>query len=173
MNQASDGVFYEIFVDEEKQKKSGEVFKNKKINKIEIAPMIAGKGSYAGGTFLSSLALNSAIALHGISKLATVDEEFAGTATLDIGGKSFSMMSPGNATQQGEVVPIGYGYLRVGSKVVGVSQKNYDSTFGAQFDPDINYGSDDENVVNFGYGQNYDDAATDYTREEDSGGGGY
>jgi predicted phage tail protein len=113
---ADKGMFFEIIFDGEKVDSFGEMSKDQTVQKIDIVPCICGHGWTA---FFVSLAINLVMA--GIMYLLTPEPEGVEprdvVATLKI--NSFLFSTEENTTLQGINVPLGYGRLRIGTKVVG------------------------------------------------------
>ena len=132
--------YWAIFVDGERVDADGFLYDNIKNKKIKIIPILAGAaGTIAAAivvemgitstlgallmefvlTVIISTALSFGISLL-IAKLLNSDDPEAVNTT------SFLFGSPENVADQGQVVPVGYGRIRVGSKVISVSSTNVD-----------------------------------------------
>ena len=113
---ADKGMFFEIIFDGEKVNSLGEMSKDGKVQKIDIVPCICGHGLTS---FFVSLAVN--LVITGIMYLLTPEPE--GVEPQDVVASitpnSFLFSTEQNTTLQGINVPLGYGRLRVGSKVIG------------------------------------------------------
>ena len=115
VDQANQGINYEFITDGQKNYNSMDVLSKKQIKKIEIVPHICGSDPV---TFFVVLAINLVVA--GIVYLMTPIPEVApqGPSTLEVNHQSFFIINDQNMAQQGTAVPLGYGRLRVGSKIV-------------------------------------------------------
>ena len=85
-------------------------------------------GSYAAAGVIATIVIVAAVALiiYGIYSLVSMllagDEEAEGGP----GTTSYVFSGPENVAQQGQVVPVGYGRLLAGSKVISVGLTNVD-----------------------------------------------
>ena len=94
-----------------------------------------GNFGFMQGAFAQTLAFGAGVGLvvAGVQYLTTsIPETEPGQrigdqalSTTSMRNASFAFSSPTNTTQQGVPVPIGYGRLRVGSKVIGTKLSNY------------------------------------------------
>lgn len=113
---ADKGMFFEIIFDGEKVDSFGEMSRSQKVEKIDIVPCICGHGLTA---FFVSLAVN--LVMTGIMYLLTPEPDGVEpkdvVATLKV--NSFLFSTEQNTTLQGINVPLGYGRLRIGTKVIG------------------------------------------------------
>ena len=91
-----------------------------KILKLSVATMAGKIATFVVGTVLSA-ALSFGISLL-IAKLMKPDDPDLANTT------SFAFGQAENVTRQGVVVPVGYGRLQVGSRVVSVNMFNVDRT---------------------------------------------
>lgn len=116
LNLADKGMFFEIIFDGEKVDSFGEMSNSQKVEKIDIVPCICGHGLTS---FFVSLAVN--LVMTGIMYLLTPEPEGVEpkdvVATLKV--NSFLFSTEQNTTLQGINVPLGYGRLRIGTKVIG------------------------------------------------------
>ena len=130
--------YWAIFVDDERVDAEKFMFQNIENKHVRIIPLLAGGGPVAGaivaaigvkGTaaiileFVISAIISTAISF-GLSlllaKLLKTDDPAAVNTT------SFIFSSPENVSQQGQVVPVGYGRIKVGSTVISVGLTNVD-----------------------------------------------
>lgn len=142
---AKDGLHYSIVVNNETISCENDLCVFKKIETIDIVPVIVGSGPVAflavgllslGGaaalgttTFLGSLLLSVAFAAisFGIQGLlakppkANAISETSTSAT----SKSFLFSNRENVAGQGSPVPLGYGRLRIGSAIIQENVKSY------------------------------------------------
>lgn len=124
IQQAERNIFYEIIVDGELVTNARLALEQKEIKKIDIVPAICGSGPI-GVAFAVNLALGLIMA--GIQYLMTpIPESSPRAAIAQIGAKSFFFASKDNITSQGSSVPLGYGALRIGSRVVETSIRSVD-----------------------------------------------
>lgn len=108
--------FYQFIVDGELVENANQALEKKEIKTIDIVPFIGGSVP-----FLVAFAVNLAIGLvmAGIQYLMTpIPENEPAVMTQQLGGNSFWFASKANLTAQFISVPVGYGELRVGSRVV-------------------------------------------------------
>jgi predicted phage tail protein len=130
---AMEGMNYEFIVDDNEVKNSKDVLSKKEIKKIEIVPSLAGKDPV---TFFVVLAINLVIA--GIQYLMTsIPEEEPKVAVAQVGSKSFFFANRDNLASQNTSVPIGYGTLRVGSKIIETIISSNDLNSSPEFKEDI------------------------------------
>lgn len=155
---AQDGMFYEFIVNGDEIKSKNELFKIHSIKKIEIVPAICGKDPVS---FFVALAINLLMA--GITYLMTPAQQFKmKDIEAPVKAQSFLFTNRENTSSQGSVVPLGYGRLRVGSKIVGSSIKYLDRDeyryvlqvpdFGKEFSflPEYGLGYDTFDTINGG-----------------------
>lgn len=99
------------------------------------AALTAGAATIAGlftGTFLASVITSASIAQFGISMiLGGITQLLFKPPKPNIGSRaddkaSYNFNGPVNVSQQGNIVPVGYGRLRVGSMVVSVNVQTWD-----------------------------------------------
>tara|TARA_A100000171_G_scaffold1430_1_gene1621 strand:+ start:4923 stop:5603 length:681 start_codon:yes stop_codon:yes gene_type:complete len=115
------GMFYEFLVDGNEIKSKQDFFNKKEIKKIEIIPAICGKDPITA--FFVNLAVN--LLVSGIMYLLTPMPEIKGKdITAPVKAQSFLFSNKLNTASQGTTVPLGYGRLRVGSKVIEVKLEN-------------------------------------------------
>ena len=60
------------------------------------------------------------VAYFGVKDLAQPTQTWGGAAGLETAGRSFAVHNQANVTTQGANVPVGYGLLRVGSRVAAL-----------------------------------------------------
>jgi predicted phage tail protein len=109
---------YEMIVDGEVVKNANDATETKEIKKIEIVPCIAGADPVSMAiAFVVTLVMGLIMA--GIQYLLTpIPENEPQNAIAQIGARSFMFSNRVNHSKQYMPVPVGYGYLRVGSKIV-------------------------------------------------------
>lgn len=124
------GIHYELIVNGESQDAFSINSSQEKIETIEIVPCVLGGTvaffvklglSAASAKIASAIAVTVAVGLlvAGIVYLMTPIPDYAPReVTSSVKGDSFLFSSTDNITQQGTSVPVGYGRLRVGSKVI-------------------------------------------------------
>jgi predicted phage tail protein len=141
--------YWAIFVDDERVDAEKFMFQNIENKHVRIIPLLAGGGPIAGaivaaigveGTaaiileFVISAIISMAISF-GLSmlmaKLMKTDDPEAVNTT------SYIFSSPENVSQQGQVVPVGYGRVKVGSTVISVSSSNVDRQIWEDNDMDV------------------------------------
>ena len=132
--------YWAIFVDGERVESDKFLQTNIKAKKVKIIPILAGAAAALAGFLVAQLGIQSAFIVgllefvltvlisaaisFGISMLmakllSTNDPEAMKTT-------SFLFASAENTTEQGQVVPVGYGRIKVGSKVISVAASNID-----------------------------------------------
>ena len=182
LKSAQAGMFYEFIVNGEEVKSKDEVLKMKSIERIEIVPAICGKDPVS---FFVALAINLLMA--GITYLMTPAPQFKmQDIEAPVKAQSFLFTNKENTSSQGSVVPLGYGRLRIGSKIIGSSIRYIDRDdykyvlqspdFGGQspFLPEYGLGYDTFDTINGGVvplqtSSYYDPSDDPYY----DGGGGY
>ena len=84
--------------------------------------------SYAAAGFIATVVVVAAIALiaYGIYSLISLLTADDGPKTEGQGTNSFAFRGPENVAEQGQVVPVAYGRLMSGSRVISVSSSNVD-----------------------------------------------
>jgi len=132
--------YWAIFVDGERVDADGFLYDNIKNKKVKIIPILAGGAAAIATAIVAQMGITSTFGIFlmefvltviistaisfGISlliaKLLNSDDPEAVNTT------SFLFGSPENVADQGQVVPVGYGRIRVGSKVISVSSTNVD-----------------------------------------------
>ena len=132
--------YWAIFVNNERVELSSFLHSDIKNKKIKIIPILAGGASTMAAAIVSAIGVKGALAVavlefvltaiistaisFGLSmlmaKLMKTDDPQAVNTT------SFIFSSPENVAQQGQVVPVGYGRIKVGSKVISVGLTNVD-----------------------------------------------
>jgi predicted phage tail protein len=116
IKKARENLHYEFIVNDQQISKKEELFIKQPIKTIEIVPSIYGHNPVVAAFFVT-LAVGLVVA--GIQYLMTpIPEEEPQQMTAQIGAKSFLFASKDNLTAQYTPVPIGYGLLRVGSKII-------------------------------------------------------
>lgn len=110
---------------------SRELHKEIKIKKIDIVPVLG--GHIEQFLFLiAKEAFNYALNSGGFSFQGVIDmmpdHEYK-QGQMNPTAKTFAYSNRYNIAAQGEPVPIGYGLLRVGSKVVALDSNQYDANF--------------------------------------------
>ena len=116
LNESKKNMLYEMIVDGSVVSNANQALEKKEIKRIDIVPAVSG-----GGPALVAFAVNLVIGLvmAGIQYLMTPIPENAPRAAISqVGGKSFFFSNKENTAQQYVSVPVGYGALRVGSKVI-------------------------------------------------------
>jgi predicted phage tail protein len=132
--------YWAIFVNNERVELSSFLHSDIKNKKIKIIPILAGGASTMAAAIVAAIGVEGALAVavlefvltaiistaisFGLSmlmaKLMKTDDPQAVNTT------SFIFSSPENVAQQGQVVPVGYGRIKVGSKVISVGLTNVD-----------------------------------------------
>jgi len=132
--------YWAIFVNEERVDCSSFLHSNIKNKKIKIIPILAGAAATVAAAVIGAMGIQSAFVVmvlefvltaiistaisFGLSlllaKLLKTDDPEAVNTT------SFIFSSPENVAQQGQVVPVGYGRIKVGSKTISVGLTNVD-----------------------------------------------
>lgn len=147
MEWSKNGLIYEMIVNDSETIEYNKFSENKsEIKTIDLAPAVAGRkdffeiilgialviGSFFVGPILGMFMFATGIGLirTGIEYLNTTipetepdTENFINT---QVRNNSYTFTNPVNTAAQGTPVPVGYGRLRIGSKVVGTSLVNYD-----------------------------------------------
>jgi len=131
--------YWAIFVDDERVDAEGFMFQNIENKHVRIIPLLAGGASSLAAAIVAAIGVEGTAALilefvisaiismaisFGLSmlmaKLMKSDDPEAANTT------SYVFSSPENVSQQGQVVPVGYGRAKVGSTVISVSASNVD-----------------------------------------------
>lgn len=130
------GRLYQIICDDKIIEDDNELNNARKIKEIHICPIIAGAGGDGGigqiivgtllivtGIFLGGNAflINAGIAMIVGGVMAMLFPPPTPTFESNVQSKSFLFSSTENSTVQGIPVPIGYGRMRIGSKVISTS----------------------------------------------------
>lgn len=124
LQEAEKNNFYQFVVDGDLVTNANEALGRKEIQTIDIVPCICGGGP-AIVAFVVTLAIGLVMA--GIQYLMTpIPESEPKTAVAQLGGNSFWFASKANIPAQFISVPLGYGELRVGSKVIEQTIKAID-----------------------------------------------
>jgi len=116
LKEAERNNFYQFIVNGELVENANQALEKKEIKTIDIVPYIGGSGP-----FLIAFVVNLAIGLvmAGIQYLMTpIPENEPRAMVQQLGGNSFWFASKANFTSQFVSLPVGYGELRVGSRVV-------------------------------------------------------
>lgn len=131
-----EGKLYQIICDNKIIETNDELVNNKEIKEIHICPIIAGAGDNVQGigqiivgTLLivvgvmtsNPYLINAGIAIAVGGVMSILFPPPTPTFESNVQSKSFLFSSTENSTVQGVPVPIGYGRLRVGSKVISTS----------------------------------------------------
>ena len=104
---------YQIIINGIAPKKITDVTKKKKFNRIDIIPEFSGALESLFAEFLMQ------VALAGIqSLLTTIPEDEVKSSISQPNARSFLFASEDNVATQYSPVPLGYGALRIGSKVI-------------------------------------------------------
>ena len=108
---------YEMIVDGNALQKSNQAIKKKQIQRIEIVPCITGNDPASLSVFVGTLILGLVFA--GIQYLMTPIPEREPKGSISrLGARSFFFANRENLAEQFTPVPLGYGSLRVGSKII-------------------------------------------------------
>ncbi len=137
------GLEYCLIIDGKTIKDASSI-ENQKPKRVDFVPIICGQGVVAAVVGVAGLIAGAAVAgavgtalsvlggiflSAGLSMLLAPKQEFpdavAAESTVGALGKSFAFANRANTAAQGVVVPIGYGRMRVGSKVVQGTVKTY------------------------------------------------
>ena len=128
---------------------SKELHKEIKIKKIDIVPVLGGHIEQFLVLFAQE-AFNYALNSGGFNFQGVIDmmpdHEYK-QGQMNPMAKTFAYSNRYNIAAQGEQVPIGYGLLRVGSKVVALDSNQYDANFFQSSSISVNFdaGSDERN----------------------------
>ena len=148
MEGSKNGLVYEMIVNDSETIECNKFSQNKsEIKTIDIAPAVVGKkdlfeiilgialviGSFFVGPILGAFMFSAGIGLivTGIEYLNTTIPETEPDISNDsfintqVRNNSYAFTNPVNTSAQGTPVPVGYGRLRIGSKVIGTSLVNY------------------------------------------------
>ena len=111
---------------------SKELHKEIKIKKIDIVPVLGGHMEqflllFAKEAFNYALNSGGGYNFQGVIDIMP-DHEYE-QGKMNPLAKTFAYSNRYNITAQGEPVPIGYGLLRIGSKVVSLDSNQYDANF--------------------------------------------
>lgn len=147
---AKKGCNYAFIVDGRMIENPHDISSRRNIKEVSIVPMIVGAAGVAlavgaiaaiAGTFGASLGISAGVAAllvavgtaaisFGIQNLLQKDSQTevgSNSATANALNKSFLFSNGENVTEQGNPVPLGYGYLRIGSAVVQSTIKSFPS----------------------------------------------
>jgi predicted phage tail protein len=122
------GLAYDIIVDKTRVTKNQDLYSKRSPKTIDLVPVIVGSGPVVGFLFGGSLvgSLVGSLAFSAISYALSPKPEVQGIeATAEASRSSFVFGSPLNTATQGTPVPVGYGRLKVGSKVIQASVKSF------------------------------------------------
>ena len=128
---------------------SKELHEEIKIKKIDIVPVLGGHVEQFLLLFAKE-AFNFALNSGGFNFQGVIDtmpdHEYEQGKMNDM-AKTFAYSNRYNISAQGEPVPIGYGLLRVGSKVVALDSNQYDANFfqSSSISANFDAGSDERN----------------------------
>ena len=125
------GFAYDIIVNKTRATKPENIDSIKNPETIDLVPVIVGSGPFGsifsfmfGGSLMGSIV--GSLAFSAISYALSPKPEVQGVeATAQASTSSFVFGSPLNTASQGVPVPIGYGRLKVGSKVIQASIKSF------------------------------------------------
>jgi predicted phage tail protein len=142
--------YWAIFVDGERVDAERFMFQNIENKEVKIIPLLAGGASAMAAAIVSAIGAQGTAAIilefvisaiismaisFGLSmlmaKLMKTDDPEAVNTT------SYIFSSPENVSQQGQVVPVGYGRVKVGSTVISVSSSNVDRQIWEDNDMDV------------------------------------
>lgn len=143
---ALEGVHYTILIDGKSIKKMEEMDIKKRPTTVDLVPIICGHGAIAAaviavGAFAAAatgvtlgigitmatwvsigvMALGMAVQM----AMAPKPEMDRTESTISGAKQSFMMSNKGNLIEQGSPVPVGYGRLRIGSRVIQTTIKSY------------------------------------------------
>jgi len=110
---------------------------------VNIAAWIVGHTgawmTYEAAMIIATVVVVTAVALiaYGIYSLVSLLMEDSGPDTDGEGTSSFAFRGPENVSEQGQVVPVGYGRLMSGSRVISVSSSNVDRQIWEDNDMDV------------------------------------
>jgi predicted phage tail protein len=108
--------FYQFIVNGDLVKNANQALEKKEIKTIDIVPFVGGSGPFVAAFFVN---LAIGLVMAGIQYLMTpIPENEPRGMSAKLGGKSFWFATKGNITAQFVSVPVGYGELRVGSRVI-------------------------------------------------------
>jgi len=113
---AQKNMHYELMVDGKSLEKKCELIQSREIKRIDIVPVICGNAQIVVQALVQ---FAIAVVMAGIQYLLTpIPEEEPKGAIARIAPASFMFANRENITEQYTAVPIGYGALRVGSKII-------------------------------------------------------
>jgi len=132
--------YWAIFVDGERVDADGFLFNNIKDKKIKIIPILAGAAGAIAAAIVTNMGITSTVGALMVEFVLTVIISTAISFGLSllmaklmktddpeaVNTTSFLFGAPENVSEQGQVVPVGYGRIRGGSKVISVSNTNVD-----------------------------------------------
>lgn len=135
-----EGKIYQVICDGKTINDENEMLLNNKVDEIHICPIIAGAAEKAGifqtivgallivagaivgpGNPVGAALINAGIAMVVGGVMAMLFPPPTPTFESNVQSKSFLFSSTENSAVQGVPVPIGYGRLRIGSKVISTS----------------------------------------------------
>lgn len=128
---------YAIICDGQFIKNENDFLQKRKINKINIIPLIVGSGPFIAPIIVSLLSAAISLAMSYLMnslvnqsqiKIATGGE----TVTVESKGRSYIFSNKENVVSQGSYIPIGYGVLKISSNLVHGSINSYSTNQIAQ-----------------------------------------
>ena len=152
---SSDGVYYQLIIDNQIISNNNQVIEKRKIKSIHIVPIVYGSGTAVAvglGMVVSqtgALTMAGQIVAFAVNTLVSVGISLAvahltqtqadqvsapnqgpqavggATAAVEARGKSYVFSSLENTASQGDPVSIGYGRFKCASKIIEAATKNY------------------------------------------------
>lgn len=153
LEQGQLGINYELVVNDEVVKDEKEVLGKRLIKKIELVPAVGGSLDQ----FFISLVIN--LMMVGIQSILSPNVEIPiGELSDSVETRSFAFSSRQNIAAQGVALPLGYGRLKIGSRVINTKVNSVPNN--VIFTPDTE-DTPNESVYNteysFGRGVSWDD----------------
>jgi predicted phage tail protein len=128
------GESYCIIVDGEVLNEQNQLREKRKINKIDVIPLIYGYGPI--GSILLNIVISIGIQflINALMKQATPQDPQlyvsvgGNVSSVETSGKSYVFSNRQNVAEQGSSIPVGYGRTKINSKIILNSIKNYSTS---------------------------------------------
>jgi len=146
MDDFSNGMNYQVFINRELVKNVKAVKRLEKNSTIEIVPCISGQDPI---TILVAVVGN--LIITGITMLLTPAPESIDEQRIEasIKGESYIFETPDNVARQGQAYPLGYGRLRIGSQIINSTVTSVDLANFSTSQPDLGYDNITEQLSEF------------------------
>jgi predicted phage tail protein len=134
-------IFYAVICDGKIIENEKDFLQKRKINNINIIPLIIGSGPFAGAIVgsLATAIIGSVISLalsflmNSSNNQPKISIAVGGaTAYVESKGRSYIFSNKENTVSQGSSIPIGYGIIKISSYLIHASINNYSTNQAAQ-----------------------------------------